>query len=84
MLQGCSTGQLVLNLELLLLIHLKIDIYKFVPSTEPFLSNIRELVNKFFQISNSTSTTGKIPTFFYHTNSTQAHKCIVNNGTHFV
>ena len=37
-----------------------------------------------FQISNLTSTTGKIPVVFHRTYITQAHKCIVNNGTDVV
>ena len=36
------------------------------------------------KISNSTSTTGKLPVVFHHTNSMQAHKCIVNDRTHVV
>ena len=42
----CSTAQLVLNFEFSLLIHLKIEIYMLIPSTEPFLSGIREQRNK--------------------------------------
>ena len=43
----CFTAQLMLNSEFSILIHLKIEINMFVPSTEPFLSDIREPRNKF-------------------------------------
>ena len=35
-----------------------------------------------FQMSHLTLTTYKFPVVFHPNNITQAHKCIVNNGTH--
>ena len=45
----CSTVQFMLNLEFLLLVHLKVEIHMCVPSTEPSLSDIRELKNVIFK-----------------------------------
>ena len=44
----CSTAQLMWSFKFSFPIHLKIEIHVFVPSTEPVLSDIRELRNKFF------------------------------------
>ena len=38
----CFTAQLMLNLGFSFSIHLKIEIHMFVPSTQAFLSDIRE------------------------------------------
>ena len=40
------TALFIWNLDYSFLIHLKIEIHMFVPSTEPFLSDIREQRNK--------------------------------------
>ena len=46
---ACSTAQLMLSLEFSVPNHLIIGIHMFVPSTEPFLSDIREPRNRFLQ-----------------------------------
>ena len=43
----CSTAQLMLDLESAFLIHLKIEIHMFVPSTKIFLSDISERRRRF-------------------------------------
>ena len=45
----CSTAQLMLSLKFSFSIHLEIEIHMFVPGTEPFLSDIRDLRNKLFK-----------------------------------
>ena len=45
----CFTAQLMLNLGFSFSLHLKIEIHMFVPSTQAFLSDIREPRNKFFK-----------------------------------
>ena len=45
----CSTVQLMLSLEFSFQIQLKIEIHMFEPSTEPFLSGVREPRNKCFK-----------------------------------
>ena len=67
----------------LLPIHLKIEIHMLMSSTDPFFSDIKELRNKFLKYPIQ-PTTGKIPVVSHHTNSMQAHKCIVNDRTHVV
>ena len=49
-LANAAVFALLLNIELLsFLIHLKIEIYLFIPSTEPLLSDFREPRNRFFR-----------------------------------
>ena len=45
----CFTAQLMLNLGFSFSIYLKIEIHMFVLSTQAFLSDIRELTNRFFK-----------------------------------
>ena len=72
----CSTAQLMLNLDSSILIYLKYEIHMFVPSTELFLSDISETSIDFLNIQFD------IKVVLHHNNFTQAHKYIVDNGTH--
>ena len=82
----CSTAQLMLSLEFSFPIHLKIEIHVFVPSTEPFLSDIRELRNKFFNYpiwqqllaSSKSSSIKRIIHRITVVNSQQCDTCWVN------
>ena len=64
----------MMSLEFSFPIHLKIDIHMFVPSTEPFLSNIRDPRYKFVK-----HPICKFQVLFHCNNNTQAQIGIVNN-----
>ena len=82
----CSTAQLMWSLEFSFPIHLKIEIHVFVPSTEPFLSDIRERRNKFFNYpiwqqllaSSKSSSIKRIIHRITVVNSQQCYTCWVN------
>ena len=76
--KGISECPLMLNIEFSFLIHLKIKIQKFLLSTEPFLSDLRDSRNEY---SNLTSYTFNFCVIFDHNNITQTNKYIVNKRT---
>ena len=71
-----STANLMMNLQNSFLMHLKIEIHTFVPSTEPFLRNIRKPRHESFKNTIGLQMLARSQS---QNNDIQGHNCKLNN-----